>query len=463
MPLGTGSAVTRTALGRNGLSSEFSGAAAAARPRHLVFVEASPGFGGSLTVLANLLGHLDQKRYVPHVVVGLETQAGHLRDRLPGLDVLVAPMAMHDRRSGLGRVLDRSLGRLGPLGRRATTAVLLASNRFGPVAKAAGRIAEHLRGVPVTAVWLNNLIDADRGIGMLLADRWDVPVVCKTRGWEYVSPRQRRLARRVALFLPDSRAVGTRLAELGVPADRIVPTGCSVDPERFDPADHPRTGEFTGGGRLAFGIVGMLLRWKGQHVFLDAAARVLAEFPQAVAVVVGHSPGGETDYADDLRRQAAELGIADRVVFTGHRPDVPQVMAELDVVVHASVEPEPFGAVIIEAMASERPVVAARVGGPPETIRDGVTGLLADPGDPVQLADRIAMLLRDEPLRRRLGVAGRKLALDRYTAAAHALRTMDLLDSVLPAGAGPPPTPAATEATSDPPKPLTAAWPAVSR
>jgi glycosyltransferase involved in cell wall biosynthesis len=151
-------------------------------------------------------------------------------------------------------------------------------------------------------------------------------------------------------------------------------------------------------GNPTVGIVGRLEPWKGQEIFLRAAAQ-LAEVRADIRfmVVGGAILGWEGSYPDDLRRLAADLGIADRVHFAGHQADVHPWYDALDVVVHASFG-EPFGLVLVEAMALGKPLIATNLGGPLEIIEDGTSGLLVPPGDPERLAEAVERILADRGL-----------------------------------------------------------------
>jgi glycosyltransferase involved in cell wall biosynthesis len=135
-------------------------------------------------------------------------------------------------------------------------------------------------------------------------------------------------------------------------------------------------------------LIGRISPWKGQHVFLRAAARVLKRFPEARFVIAGAAIFGEEAYEKQLHRLVRELAIADQVDFLGFSTDVPSVIEGLDVVAHASTLPEPFGQVIIEAMASAKPVVATLGGGVTEIIDDNITGLLVPMGDDQEMGYR---------------------------------------------------------------------------
>lgn len=161
-------------------------------------------------------------------------------------------------------------------------------------------------------------------------------------------------------------------------------------------------------GAPRVGLVGRIAPWKGQDIFLAAAARLAPEFPDAEFVLAGAPLFGEEPFERQLRRQATSLGLDGRVGFLGFQEDVWQVYRELDVVVHASTLPEPYGNVVLEAMASRRALVGAAAGGVLELVDDGRTGVLVPPGDPEALAAAIGRLLRSPQERRRLADAGRR-------------------------------------------------------
>jgi len=158
-------------------------------------------------------------------------------------------------------------------------------------------------------------------------------------------------------------------------------------------------------GPLTFGVVGRLAPWKGQDFFLRSFAQAFPDGPER-AVVVGGALFGEDDYAQTLPQLASKLQIAERVELRGHRPDVWDELSRLDVLVHASVTPEPFGQVILEGMAAGVPVIAADAGGPAEILEHDVTGVLYKPLDAQALASAMRRM-HDARLRERLSVAAR--------------------------------------------------------
>ncbi|MGD0123492.1 MAG: glycosyltransferase [Candidatus Limnocylindrales bacterium] len=156
------------------------------------------------------------------------------------------------------------------------------------------------------------------------------------------------------------------------------------------------------------GVVARLEAEKGHRTLIEAWPLVLAAHPEAWLLVVG-----EGSERDSLEAQAASLGISRRVVFTGRREDVPAVTAALDISVLPSYR-EAQGLSVLEAMALSRPVVASEVGGIPEMIENGVSGLLVPPNDHVALADAIVRLLSDHPYADMIAKRGHDLVHDRF-------------------------------------------------
>ena len=163
------------------------------------------------------------------------------------------------------------------------------------------------------------------------------------------------------------------------------------------PAPHTRAT----GGPFCVGMVGRIAPWKGQHIFLEAFAAAFGN-SDARARVVGAAMFGEHDYETRLHDLVTRLGVSDRVDFVGFVDDVYPQLALMDVVVHASVIAEPFGQVIVEAMAAGVPVIATAAGGPLEIIDDGVSGLLVPPDNVAALVDAFQRLRDDPALRARL-------------------------------------------------------------
>jgi glycosyltransferase involved in cell wall biosynthesis len=166
------------------------------------------------------------------------------------------------------------------------------------------------------------------------------------------------------------------------------------------------------------GLVATYARWKGHDIFLEAAARALAcspRLPLRFYIVGGPIYHTRAQFSEaDLKDRAAALDIADRVGFVGFQQDVARVYRSLDLVVHASTHPEPFGLTIAEAMACGKPVLVSRAGGAVELFTDGHDAVGIAPGDVNGLAEAIRQLAANPDLRRRLGEAAREAAVQRF-------------------------------------------------
>lgn len=200
--------------------------------------------------------------------------------------------------------------------------------------------------------------------------------------------------------------------ELGLRPDKIhsVPTG--IDTARFTGQGGEALRRELGiaDGAPVIGMAAALRSWKGHRYVLEAMPEILREFPDAKLVLAGEGP--VRPYIDQWKE---ELGIAGSVIMLGHRDDIEAVIAAFDVSVMASYASEGIPQFALQSMASGRPVVGTDVGGIPEVVQDGVTGMVVPPKDPAALASAVKRLLADRALMARMGEAGRALVLERHT------------------------------------------------
>ena len=212
----------------------------------------------------------------------------------------------------------------------------------------------------------------------------------------------------------------------GIDLESFSPSGSTLDLDALSglPPATP--------GTVRVGMLATLARWKGHETFLRAMALLPADLPVRGYVAGGalYQTNGSQHSLVELKRLAHKLGISNRVGFTGFIDDPAAAMRALDIVVHASTQPEPFGLVIIEGMACGRAVIAAGTGGAAELITDGADGLGHTPGDANFLAARIMQLASDAHLRARLGRSGRKTAEHRFDRARLATELIPLYLSV---------------------------------
>jgi glycosyltransferase involved in cell wall biosynthesis len=389
----------------------------AARPprrTRVVFLDHCAQLSGAELALMRLLPALDVDAHV--ILAENGPLVGRLHDA--GVSVEVLPMAE------VGRGLRRDRVRVGAL----PTASVYAGVAY------AARIARRLRQLRPDLVHTNSLKAAlYGGVAGRLAR---VPVVWHVHeriADDYLPAPAVRLMRAARHLLPSAVIANSNATKATLEGTNLLaphPATVISCPVIHDSVATDMGDRSSFDGALRVGIVGRLAPLKGQHLFLEAFAHAFSDGDQR-AVIVGGALFGpdEVAYGEGLRKQAAQLGLADRVEFTGHVQDVPALLARLDVLVHASTVPEGFGQVILEGMAAGLAVVAADAGGPVEIATEGVDALFYPPRDVEALAACLRRLDRDLVLRARLGEAGRARAAD-FTAPQVAAQVMAVYHQV---------------------------------
>jgi glycosyltransferase involved in cell wall biosynthesis len=205
-------------------------------------------------------------------------------------------------------------------------------------------------------------------------------------------------------------------------ADRFVFIRGAIDVQPFAHArgrEQVRKEWGIGDGEILIGMAGRVARWKGQSVFAEAAKLLLQKHQNVKFAAVGGVFETDVFYMDQFKRKVRDLRIESSFIINDFRTDMPDVFAAYDIFVLPSTWPEPFGLVLLEAMASSKPVVATAPGGPSEIVVEGETGYLVQPSSPEEIAAAVDKLLPDPQQRRRMGEAGRErvsriFALPRY-------------------------------------------------
>jgi glycosyltransferase involved in cell wall biosynthesis len=375
----------------------------------IVFLSPSGELGGAETALLDILAAIREAR--PDWVLALIAASNGPLVANASAYADTAPMPF-----------PKALARLGEWGTRGSItsrlrlgAGLLAAS--APAISYARRLQKRLRD-------FNPHIIHSNGLKMHLLSARARPRQAKLVWHLHDYPASRRLTARMLAsqlyrcdaMLANSESVATDARwtfGTGVPVYTIYN---AVDLDRFNPAGARADLDALAGlpplapGGIRIGLVGTFARWKGHTVFLEALAKL-----RALTNVRGYIVGGSIYHTDSsqysqeqLRAHAETLGLGDRVGFTGKVDDVSSVLRTLDIAVHASTEPEPFGLVIAEAMACGCPVVVSRAGGAAEIAQGGA--VFHDPGNSADLAERLLELAGDSARRAALGVEGREAA-----------------------------------------------------
>ncbi|HKY23465.1 MAG TPA: glycosyltransferase family 4 protein [Vicinamibacterales bacterium] len=371
----------------------------------IVFLNPSGELGGAETALLEILAALRASR--PSWTLSLLTSAGGpLIDRASALGISTAFLTF-----------PSSLARLGEWGRRGSSMARLrlasqAARATAPTFAYAARLGRHLKQMNPDIVHTNGLKMHVLGVRCRPAG---ARVLWHLHDYPDARPLSASLLRvhaaRCAMAVGNSDSVADAARRLfgsrvpvrtmynAVDLDRFTPEGPCLDLDAL--AGLPSLPVHG----IKIGLVGTFARWKGHDVFLKALASLHTETPVR-GYIIG-APIYRTTASqfsiEELREAAA--AVNGPVGFVGHVDDVPAALRALDIVVHASVEPEPFGLVIAEAMACGRPVVVSRAGGAAEIAQAGA--VFHTPGDTSDLATRLSELVSRPALRASLGAAGR--------------------------------------------------------
>lgn len=353
----------------------------------VVYLDHVARLSGAEIALLRLLPHLRDVN--AHVILA---EDGPLAERLTQAGISVEVLAM----AASTRELRRDAVRIGG----GSAAVMLDTLSY------VARLTWRLRRLHADLVHTNSL---KAGVyGAIAARAAGVPLVWHARdriAEDYLPRPAVRLVRTLVRQLADGVIANSTATLETLSAPRGERVHCVI-PDSVELSDLPRT---TAPQTTTFGMLGRIAPWKGQDLFLRAFA---SAFPdgQERAVLVGTPMFGEEAYEHELRALVADLGLAERVEFRGFREDIWRELASLDVLVHASVIPEPFGQVVLEGMAAGLAVIAPDEGGPATLIADGETGRLFASRDAKSLAAAMRRLRDDPQERERLGASARRAA-----------------------------------------------------
>ena len=393
----------------------------------ILFVDHTAKLGGGEIALLNLVTALDETRYRPIVALAAD---GPLVGRLraAGVETHILPLD--------SALLDTRKDSLG-------VKSLLRLRQIGQVLAYTVQLARWARGQRVDLIHTNSLkSDIYGGLAGRLAG---ITVLWHVRdhiNGKYLPPMVAAAFRILAWRLPqmvvaNSESTLRQIWPNREAASAVVYSGVATQVVHDGyPEEHKGQDEQAGSKSApdrdwpTVTLVGRIAEWKGQHVFLRAAASVLGQYPQTRFWIVGAPLFGEHDYALSLHTLAEELGITKKVEFLGFRNDVAQILSRTDIVVHASILGEPFGQVVIEGMAAGKPLVATDGGALPEIVVPGETGFLVPMGDHAAMADALRTLLADPERAHEMGEEGRQ-RVERLFTIGHTARKLEAVYETL--------------------------------
>lgn len=358
--------------------------------------------GGSHICLLDICNHLDKSRFQA-VVCFFEENSLLDKFRQTGAEIIFhePPTAWRGYKF-LPRLANRLLA--------------IPINVINTLILRTGKWIELLKQHRIDLVHINNACGFDHDL-MLACRLKGVPCVIHERGIQTIIDfRSRYFANHSDGIIAISDAVGSNLKHFGIRDDKIIRINDSIDPERLRIEAMPgiirERFNIPLNSRL-IGIVGNIKPWKGQIHVVKAVGLLANRYKDLHCLLVGNV--ADRQYADEIKHIADNMGATDKIHFTGYQEKPTEIMNAMDIVIHASIEPEPFGIVLLEAMSISKPLIATAHGAPLEIVVDGETGFLTEPGDASSLAEKIVYLLENPDAAERISANAHQRLLDNYT------------------------------------------------
>lgn len=415
------------------------------KPRRILYVTQAIE-GGVAVVVDQLARGLDRDRYEPIVLFDTHKQS-HIREKLSESDIKTIDLTkltgehVSDKPK-LGRNKDIGVHLKACFGERARQVYFSMKSAYKFMLQQAPRIRSFMNVIRENGIELvHTHNELTHGKPEILAARLTgVRCISHNHGYPELTHFDKTFARFVDSFIYISRDLAEHHIAQGKPKAKGVIIHNGIDMKEFT-----RTYDTTlirnelcsTSDEILVGILGRISWWKGHEYFLEAIAEVTKQISGLKGVIIGDltedSFGHNRQYFKKLQLLVKSLNIEDKIFFAGFRSDVPRVITALDVVVHASSIPEPFGLVIIEGMAAGKPVVATGAGGVLDIIEDGVNGLLVPCKDSKAMAKAILQIISDKSRAKQMGLAARQCVTDKFTIQRQVTAVQELYDSMFAA------------------------------
>lgn len=397
--------------------------------KNILYIDCTYTFGGAINSLLNLLKAIQNDGFTPILISGQhddfikdkisQIQYVRFRTKLPWVDNYV-----YKRLAAIPIFRNHFL--LKTLNKLRTIYWLIfitipESFKYYSIGKKYGVSLVHLNNIPL------------QHSGIISAKLLQVPCVAHSRDFQEISWTGVLFSRMIDHHIAISSLIKKNLLRLNIPESKITIVFDAIDLDEFrdDVETAYLNDEFSlSGNEQLFGIFGRIVAWKGIREFVLVAERIMRENHHAKAFIVGNHSDGDSSYYDEIRSLVRSYKLDQRIIFAGYRKDIPALMKKMDIVVHASITPEPFGMGIIEGMAMKKPVVATKAGGPIDIVVDGETGFLVNMGDIEGMTDRIIQLLDNVSLAQSMGERGRKRVEDLFSNERYARQVKEIYQKV---------------------------------
>lgn len=398
------------------------------KKKTILLIDVGTAFGGSLVVIARLAESLDPARYRPIIVSAMDKQTieYHVPEKVKFIQLKpgFTYVDRHHATKVFSRVTYKPVFKLMVYGLS-----IYEGFRNLPFIFRLLRIVQREK---VDVFHVNNSL-----IALAVALILRVPCIYHFHG--FANPHNKRklsffLKNHMSALLSISGSVTKSILETGYTKEKVytvlnpISPRCEAIPESKKNA--LREKYHIGGQNIVITIFGRLVDWKGQLEFLEAFKLVWLKEKRAKAMIVGDDGENFGGYPAVLRNFVEQNNLNDSVIFTGYQMDVNAHYQISDIVVHASIEPEPFGLVITEAMQNRVAVVASCYGAGPELIENGENGFIADPKNSEDLSSAILKLVQNPEERTRIATCGYQYVTENLSCESYAGKVAEIYESI---------------------------------
>ncbi len=365
--------------------------------------------GGSDTCLFLLLKNIDQSRFEPHL---LYRDNSPLLEELKGIGIKTIPIP-NKIRARLHRQLVKNADAINQPNKN-TSLLNSLLKKFGNFGSLLSSLKDVIKKLPETfkyaiiiiknkidIVHTNHYLTGDRPM-LLAAIILRKKVISHNRGLYGPDLIDRFLSKYIDQIISMSDFSTSVYVKGGVEEAKCKTIYDGIDVLKYNPSNIKSE-------KITVGCIGRIEKWKGQQVLVEAAEIIVKTISNIKFLLVG-----DGDNENELKNQIKSKGLEKYFEFTGHVKNVMDYMNQSTIIVHTSIEPEPFGMVIIEAMALEKPVIATSIGGPLEIIDNELDGLLIPPQNPSILAENIIRLIKDNHFRMQIGKKAREKVISKF-------------------------------------------------
>lgn len=381
--------------------------------KKVMFIDQATAFGGSFVVLSTIVNNLDENVYHPFVIGEMEYEqmASYFNRK-----IFLRRVRHLMNYQMVGKIKSRLFMHKGKWYVKSINYLIFAARLLansGYMIRLAIEMIYHR----VDILHINNSTDNFEAIcvGKIL----NIPLVIHVHGSPDIGAMSKIGIGSDTIFIAISEYIKEELIRAGVKNDQIrtIKNSVSKIPENISETSFDRSIKIDyrlPSNAILIGIVGRVVEWKGQLEFIESLKIAVQTNNNIIGVIIGDISDGDAEYLEILQKLVNDYNLNDHVIFTGYERDLDYIYPELDVVVHASIEAEPFGLVVVEAMAYGKPVVVSNLGAPKEIVRNNVTGFIINPIDSVAMAEAIVRLAKDSKLRNTMGNQGRRDVVEHF-------------------------------------------------